>query len=97
VVSRADLEREGAYSPMTLVELDGPAMRRSEVWPDAGCHGLPVLLAGGEVGILRAVLTAMMSHRGGKSGVAGRAGAGSASAAGRLGRVRRKAGRANEF
>ena len=28
-------------------------MRRSEVWPDADLYGLPVLLAGGEVGILR--------------------------------------------
>src|SRR5712691_9252314 len=32
VVARADLERSGEYSPMTLIELDGPAMRRSEVW-----------------------------------------------------------------
>jgi hypothetical protein len=53
VVARADLRRTGDYSPMTLIELDGSAMRRSEVWPDAGLYGLPVLLAGGEVGILR--------------------------------------------
>jgi hypothetical protein len=53
VVARADLQRTGDYSPMTLIELDGSAMRRSEVWPDAGLYGLPVLLAGGEVGILR--------------------------------------------
>jgi len=38
---------------MTLIELDGGAIRRSEVWPDSGLYGLPVLLAGGEVGILR--------------------------------------------
>ena len=49
VVARADLERSGDYSPMTLIELDGPAMRRSEVWPDQDMYGLPVLLAGGEV------------------------------------------------
>jgi len=53
VVARADLQRTGDYSPMTLIELDGSAMRRSEVWPDADLYGLPVLLAGGEVGILR--------------------------------------------
>ena len=38
---------------MTLVELSGPGLRRSEVWPDDELHGLPVLLAGGEVGILQ--------------------------------------------
>jgi hypothetical protein len=53
VVARADLQRAGEYSPMTLIELDGPTMRRTEVWPDAGLYGVPVLLAGGEVGILR--------------------------------------------
>ena len=31
VVARADLQRAGDYSPMTLIELDGAAMRRSEV------------------------------------------------------------------
>jgi hypothetical protein len=54
VLARADLERSGDYSPMTLIELDGGAMRRSEVWPDQDMYGLPVLLAGGETGILRA-------------------------------------------
>ena len=53
VVARADLERRGEYSPMTLIELEGPRMRRREVWPTADMYGLPVLLAGGEVGILQ--------------------------------------------
>ncbi len=53
VVARADLDREGEYSPMTLVELDGTAFRRREVWPGDELHGLPVLLPGGEVGLLR--------------------------------------------
>ena len=52
-VARADLERSGEYSPMTLVEIDGRAIRRSEVWPTEDFYGLPVLLAGGEVGILQ--------------------------------------------
>ncbi len=53
LVARADLERSGEYSPMTLVEIDGRALRRSEVWPTEDFYGLPVLLAGGEVGILQ--------------------------------------------
>lgn len=52
VLARRDLDREGDYSPMTLLELDGDELRRSEIWPDESCTGLPVLLAGGEVGIL---------------------------------------------
>ncbi len=53
VVARADLERAGEYNPMTLIELDGATLRRSEVWPTGDMYGLPVLLAGGEVGILQ--------------------------------------------
>jgi hypothetical protein len=54
LVAREDLDRDGDCSPMTLIELDGERIRRSEVWPDEELHGLPVLLAGGEVGILKA-------------------------------------------
>ena len=54
VVAREDLDRDGEYSPMTLIVLDGERIRRSEVWPDEDLHGVPVLLAGGEVGILKA-------------------------------------------
>jgi hypothetical protein len=54
VVIAGEAEREGDYSPMTLLELDGGDVRRSEIWPDVEHLGLPVLLAGGEVGILRA-------------------------------------------
>ncbi len=53
VVARADAERDGDYSPMTLLEIDGGAIRRREVWPDESLYGLPVLIAGGEVGILQ--------------------------------------------
>lgn len=45
-------EREGEYSPMTLLEISGSEVSRSEVWPDESYYGLPVLLAGGEVGLL---------------------------------------------
>ena len=53
VVARGDLPRQGDYSPMTLIERDGSGLRRREVWPDEALYGLPVLLAGGEVGLLR--------------------------------------------
>ncbi len=53
IVARADLEREGEYSPMTLVDMAGGAPRRTEVWPSEAMYGLPVLFAGGEVGLLR--------------------------------------------
>lgn len=54
VLAKGDVDREGAYSPMTLIELDGAGLRRSEVWPTEELYGVPVLLAGGEVGVLRA-------------------------------------------
>jgi hypothetical protein len=38
---------------MTMVEFDGVTLRRSEVWPTEEFYGLPVLLAGGEVGLLQ--------------------------------------------
>lgn len=53
LLARADLRREGPYSPMTLVEVAGKELRRSEVWPSQDLYGVPVLLAGGEVGLLR--------------------------------------------
>lgn len=52
LVARGRAERAGGYTPMTLLEIDGGAVRRSEVWPGAEHEGLPVLLSGGEVGVL---------------------------------------------
>lgn len=52
LVSRGDVDRSGEYSPMTLLERAGDALRRSEIWPAQEHYGLPVLLAGGEVGLL---------------------------------------------
>jgi len=49
-----DLDRIGDYIPMTMLAIDGTEICRKEVWPDDTMYGLPVLLAGGEVGILRA-------------------------------------------
>jgi hypothetical protein len=47
-------ERTGDYSPMTELRLDRDGIRREEVWPSEDHIGLPVLLPGGEVGILTA-------------------------------------------
>ena len=52
VVARGDVQRVGEYSPMTLLELHGSTIRRSEVWPTEELYGMPVLLAGGEAGLL---------------------------------------------
>ena len=53
IVARGDVDREGEYSPMTLISLDRGEIQRAEVWPDETMFGLPVLLAGGEVGRLQ--------------------------------------------
>lgn len=54
LVATGNVERDGHYTPITLVELgpDGPT--RQEIWPEDGHLGLPVLLPGGEVGVLTA-------------------------------------------
>lgn len=52
VVARGEADRDGDYSPVTLLELADGALRRTEVWPDEDHVGLPVLLPGGEVGVL---------------------------------------------
>jgi hypothetical protein len=52
LVVQADVDREGDYTPITLLTLSRDDVRREEVWPDESHHGLPVLLPGGEVGVL---------------------------------------------
>ncbi|SDD10124.1 hypothetical protein SAMN05660690_3388 [Geodermatophilus telluris] len=52
VVARGETDRDGEHSPVTLLELTDGGLRRTEVWPDDGHLGLPVLLPGGEVGVL---------------------------------------------
>ena len=49
-----DADRDGDYSPITLLELAADGVRRREVSPGPEHLGLPVLLPGGEVGILTA-------------------------------------------
>jgi hypothetical protein len=54
LVARGDAKREAEYSPITEVTLSDGGVARREVWPDEGYLGLPVLLPGGEVGVLTA-------------------------------------------
>lgn len=48
------LRLEGPYYPMTKLTRDGDRITRADRWPVAGDAGTPVLLPGGEVGILTA-------------------------------------------
>ena len=41
-------------APMSRLTISGGKVTRENVWPDAGDDGRPVLLPGGEVGILKA-------------------------------------------
>ena len=56
LVARGRTERDGEYAPITQLVLgDGAGdVERSEIWPDGSHVGLPVLLCGGEVGLLTA-------------------------------------------
>ncbi len=47
-----NLKRTGD-SPMTRLRVHGNAVEREETWPTAQDAGLPVILPGGEVGILK--------------------------------------------
>lgn len=40
-------------SPICLLTRDGDSIERQDIWPDEQHYGLPVLLPGGEVGILQ--------------------------------------------
>lgn len=53
VLAASDLDREGVRAPMSLLELKDGTVVRSEIWPTDEFYGLPVLLAGGETGILK--------------------------------------------
>jgi hypothetical protein len=54
LVARGDVDRDGEYTPITLVTLDAGSVARQELWPTDDHIGLPVLLPGGEVGVLTA-------------------------------------------
>jgi hypothetical protein len=49
-----DLIRKGASTPITKLTMDGERITRDDIWPMEDDIGLPVILSGGEVGILTA-------------------------------------------
>jgi len=53
VASGIDLERS-LESPITRLDRNGDVVTREDVWPDEAHLGLPVILPGGEVGVLKA-------------------------------------------
>ena len=52
VASASDLARSEQV-PMTRLRRQGSAVTREEFWPQPADYGTPVLLPGGEVGLLR--------------------------------------------
>ena len=52
LASAQDLKRSRQI-PMTRLRREGGAVMREEIWPDPSDYGTPVLLPGGEVGLLR--------------------------------------------
>lgn len=52
VAEAKDLKADG-NTPMARLELTGKTLRRSQVWPEEADLGAPVILPGGEVGILQ--------------------------------------------
>jgi hypothetical protein len=52
VAEAQDLEAT-AETPITRLTRQGATIVREDIWPTEHDHGLPVLLAGGEVGILK--------------------------------------------
>ena len=53
-VASSVVVRDGEYSPMTLLMISGSLVERQELWLDDDFLGTPVLLAGGEAGLLTA-------------------------------------------
>jgi len=54
LASGDQLRLQDPYYPMTMLMRDGDRITRDDRWPAAADLGMPVLLPGGEVGILTA-------------------------------------------
>ena len=52
IASSTGLRDDERSTPMCRLELEGETMTRKNIWPAEGDIGLPVILPGGEVGIL---------------------------------------------
>lgn len=53
LLARGALLTRTAETPIARLTRTGATVRREDVWPTAADYGRPVLLAGGEVGLLR--------------------------------------------
>jgi hypothetical protein len=47
-----DLIRKGSSTPITRLTMDGERVSREDIWPTDEDIGLPLIMPGGEVGIL---------------------------------------------
>lgn len=54
LVAKGTKLKSSEHSPMALLTIDGDAIRREQIWPVEEHLGMPVILPGGEVGILTA-------------------------------------------
>jgi hypothetical protein len=54
LVAAADGLKGDEPTPMALLQIDGTDVRRTQLWPSDEDLGTPVILPGGEVGILNA-------------------------------------------
>ena len=54
VIASAHDLRHDAVTPISRLTIDGDTIRRENVWPSKEDLGLPVILPGGEIGLLRA-------------------------------------------
>jgi hypothetical protein len=52
VAKASGLADESQSTPMARLDIDAGTIRRTNVWPDEHDRGKPVILPGGEVGIL---------------------------------------------
>lgn len=53
LVAKSEELKADGVTPMARLQLRNGTVTRSQVWPDDGDLGRPVILPGGEVGILR--------------------------------------------
>ncbi|MGH2670745.1 MAG: hypothetical protein ACRDH5_16815 [bacterium] len=54
LVAKGSKLKSSEHSPMALLTIEGESIRREQIWPGEEHLGLPVILPGGEVGILTA-------------------------------------------
>lgn len=52
VIARGDGLSHDESAPMARLRIEGDGVRRENVWPDGSDVGRPVILPGGEIGIL---------------------------------------------